>query len=99
VGERLIETEVESLTLPTLVARHGLESIDLLHVDAEGFDGVVLGQIDFDASWAPTFIIFEREHFDPGHYRATTQALASAGYRCVDVWPDTFAYRQAPAPS
>jgi hypothetical protein len=46
--------------------------------------------------WAPSFIIFEREHFDRGMYRQATRMLRKAGYRCVDVWPDTLAYRHAP---
>ena len=67
-------------------------AIDLLHVDAEGYDFEILKQVDFGASWAPSFIIFEREHFDREMYRQAMHMLRTAGYRCVDVWPDTLAY-------
>ena len=97
VEHRLIEVEVRTTTLASLVARHGLTAIDLLHVDAEGYDFEILKQVDFGASWAPSFIIFEREHFDREMYRQAMHMLRTAGYRCVDVWPDTLAYRRAPS--
>lgn len=96
VKERIVEFPVASLTLPTLVSRHGLQSIDLLHVDVEGYDFEVLKQIDFSSSWAPTFIIYEREHFDRDTDKAARDLLRTAGYRLVDIWPDQFAYRAAP---
>ena len=96
VANRMVEVSVETLTLGTLVKRHDLQTIDLLHVDAEGHDHAILGQIDFGASWAPPFIIFEKEHFDSPTFRRTRRMLRTAGYRCVDVWPDEFAYRIEP---
>jgi FkbM family methyltransferase len=96
VADRILENSVASLTLPTLVARHGLSAIDLLHVDVEGYDYEVLRQIDFSSTWAPTFIIYEREHFDRRTDRATRRMLRAAGYHLVDIWPDQFAYRAAP---
>jgi len=96
VGSRLLEVAVETVTLETLVARNGLETIDFLHVDAEGYDHAVLEQIDFAAPWAPAFIVFEREHFDAATDRATRRRLGDAGYTCIDVWPDQLAYRVPP---
>lgn len=96
VRERIVEFQVASLTLPTLVSRHGLTAVDLLHVDVEGYDFEVLKQIDFASRWAPTFIIYEREHFDRETDKAATRLLRNAGYRLVDIWPDRFAYRAAP---
>ena len=96
VRERIVEFPVASLTLPTLIARNQLNSVDLMHIDVEGYDFEVLKQIDFSASWAPTFIIYEREHFDPETDRAARHLLRGAGYHLVDIWPDQFAYRAAP---
>lgn len=94
--DRIVEASVASVTLPTLVERHRLVAIDLLHVDVEGYDFEVLKQIDFSASWAPTFIIYERDHFDRTTDQAARRMLRTAGYRLVDIWPDQFAYRAAP---
>jgi FkbM family methyltransferase len=99
VKERIVEVPVASLTLPSLVARHDLKSIDVLHVDVEGYDFEVLKQIDFSSPWAPTFIIYEREHFDSQTDRAARRMLRAAGYRCVDIWPDQFAFRAPPGSS
>jgi FkbM family methyltransferase len=96
VENRLVEVEVKTTTLASLVVRHGLATIDLLHVDAEGYDFEILKQIDFSASWAPSFIIFEKEHFDRSTYRQATHMLRRAGYRCVDIWPDALAFRHSP---
>jgi FkbM family methyltransferase len=96
VENRLVEVEVKTTTLASLVVRHGLATIDLLHVDAEGYDFEILKQIDFSAAWAPSFIIFEKEHFDRQTYRQATHMLRSAGYRCIDIWPDALAFRHAP---
>jgi FkbM family methyltransferase len=96
VRDRIIEVPVASLTLPTLVSRHGLTAIDVLHVDVEGYDFEVLKQIEFSSSWAPRFIIYEREHFDRRTDQAARQLLRAAGYRLVDIWPDQFAFRAPP---
>lgn len=96
VRDRIVEFPVASLTLPTLIARNGLTTVDLMHIDVEGYDYEVLKQIDFSASWAPTLIIYEREHFDHETDRAARRLLRNAGYRLVDIWPDQFAYRGAP---
>lgn len=96
VGNRLVEAQVETITLPSLVSRHGLESIDLLHIDAEGYDFEILKQIDFSAPWAPSYIMFEKEHFDSRSYKTAKRMLRAGGYRCIDMWPDALAFRQAP---
>jgi len=96
VRERIVDVPVAALTLPTLVERHDLASVDLLHVDVEGYDYEVLKQIDFASSWAPTFIIYEREHFDRQTDEAARRLLRDAGYHLIDIWPDQFAFRGSP---
>jgi FkbM family methyltransferase len=96
VDERIVEIPVTSLTFPTLVSRHQLNSIDLLNVDTEGYDYEILKQIDFSSSWAPTFVIYERRHLDHHTDRAARRMLRGAGYRLADIWPDALAYRAAP---
>jgi FkbM family methyltransferase len=94
--ERVVEVEVQALTFPSLVEKHQLTSIDLVQMDVEGFDHEVIKQIDFDAPWAPDYLIFERQHMDGPTFKATRRRLRSAGYRCVNIWPDELAYRQVP---
>jgi len=100
---RIVPLEVESLRLEALVDRFGLKAIDLLHIDAEGFDHEIIRQIGFDKPWAPHFILFEIKHMDLGNFRRTKLRLKGAGYRIVNMWPDALAYRtrrpRAPGPS
>jgi FkbM family methyltransferase len=96
LDDRLEHVEVESLTLPTLVRRHDLQTIDLLHVDAEGFDLQVLDQVDLTAEWAPRSVIFEKKHLEPVPYRKTLARYRRAGYRRVNLWPDELLYRPSP---
>lgn len=96
LSERITEVRVDCLTLPSLVQRHALDTIDLLHVDVEGFDYEVLKQIEFAAPWAPAFVVYERQHFDAVTDRAADGLLRAAGYRLVDIWPDRLAYRCSP---
>lgn len=96
VEERIVETPVTCLTMATLAARHHLQRVDILNIDTEGYDYEILKQIDYSASWAPTFIIYERLHFDSATARAARRLLRGAGYRIANIGPDTLAYRAAP---
>lgn len=96
VAERIVEVQVNLLTLRTLVSRHNVTSIDLLIVDTEGYDYEILKQIEFSSSWAPSLIIYEREHFDRSTDRAARRLLHNAGYRLAKVRADMLAYRVPP---
>ncbi len=51
--------------MASLIAETGLTKIDLLHVDAEGFDDQIIRDLPLTGSWAPQFLIFEKEHPSP----------------------------------
>lgn len=90
---RIQPVRVPAVRLPDLVARHGLERVDLLHVDTEGYDLHVLDQIELGASWAPRYVLFEKKHLAAGDYRRCYGRFARAGYRRVRLWPDELWYR------
>ncbi len=96
---RIVPTEVESARLPSLLERWDVRSIDVLHIDAEGFDDEIIRQIDMGAPWAPRYLIYEKKHLLGPRYRAIEALLRAAGYRLVDVWPDELAYRPESASS
>jgi FkbM family methyltransferase len=64
--------DVKGTTLPGLFAAGGVERIDLLHIDTEGYDWKVLQQLDLQR-YSPDFILFERHHLSP---EALGEALA-----------------------
>jgi FkbM family methyltransferase len=93
LDERIRLVEVPSVTLPGLLTRHGISSVDLLHVDAEGLDLDIIGQIETGADWAPQAIIFEKKHLNHSKYRRVIGDFRRAGYRRVTLWPDELLYR------
>ena len=77
VLEPFIRTiEVESTDLPTLLSRYEIDQFDILHIDAEGYDWVVLQQLDLTA-FSPTFILVEYHHLDADDQRAALSFLAN----------------------
>jgi FkbM family methyltransferase len=83
-----VET-VQCWTLGELLERHDLEHVDLLQIDAEGYDYEILRTIDF-SQWRPRFINYERIllHEDEPACRAM---LIDADYLLFDWDLDTLA--------
>lgn len=92
LDERITALPVDCRTLASLVAEHAFDRVDLLHVDAEGWDFAILQTVDFTAAWAPRFILYEQKHL--GDDKVAARAfLRRRGYRTVDFDMDVFAYR------
>jgi len=53
------ETSVESVTVKELLNRSQIKQIDLLHIDAVGYDWIILRQFDFNLI-RPRIVLFER---------------------------------------
>ncbi|MBC6994129.1 FkbM family methyltransferase [Neolewinella lacunae] len=68
-------TTVEGITLADLLARHNIAGIDLLHIDTEGYDWKILGQLDL-SRYAPTFILYEAQHLAAEELAAAAAFLA-----------------------
>jgi FkbM family methyltransferase len=92
IADRMRAVEVRCRTLRSLVDEHALDDIDLLHIDAEGFDFEILKTVDFDARWAPRFILYEHKHLGDERDSAR-KLLRRAGYHAIDLEQDVFAFR------
>ncbi len=55
------EINIKGATLPYILNSNKIKSLDLLHIDAEGYDWVVLSQLDLK-SFKPKIILFEHKH-------------------------------------
>jgi FkbM family methyltransferase len=86
------ERMVEVVTLSQLCARHALDHIDLLHIDAEGHDFEVLKTVDF-ATHPPRLILLEQKHLSPGDRDALMDLLTGHGYTLSDAGWDLCAVR------
>lgn len=89
--EHQVIEPVTCITFDMLLARHGLTRVDLLQIDAEGYDYEILRTIDF-ARVRPAVINYERvllQHDEP----ACRAMLTAAGYVLTDWGQDTLCTR------
>lgn len=75
----LVQETVACVTLPTLIARHAIERVDVLQVDAEGHDYHILKQLDFDR-YHPMIIHIEIVNLPRSEQTACKALLDSHGY-------------------
>lgn len=89
----LVVHDVECLTVEDAMGRAGLESIDLLQIDAEGYDHEILRGVDFTRI-RPAIIRFEHRHVPPREMEACLRRLAAHGYRFLCEPNDVIALRR-----
>jgi FkbM family methyltransferase len=91
--DAMIETEtVRCLTFATLFDEIGRQTVDLLQIDAEGYDAEILRMFDV-AQRAPAIIRFEHKHLKPEDHEQSVAMLVAQGYRVAACGSDTLAYR------
>ncbi len=81
-GQALEKIEVPSLTLPALFAKHAVKKIDLLQIDAEGYDHEIIKMVDFDRI-KPKIIRFEHLNLSAVEKCDCMQTLISHNYRLI----------------
>src|SRR5262249_10466973 len=89
----------KTVSAQTLLAKHAVGHIDLLQVDAEGFDFEVI-KMFLAAGSLPTVINYEHLHLSDTNRRSCVAWLGGLGYKMLQAGPeriDTVAYRSAPA--
>jgi FkbM family methyltransferase len=75
---------VPCMRFPTLLERHDIKNVDLLQIDAEGYDLNILKAFDFDA-FRPAIVNFEHLHLSLPDREEARQLLSGFGY---DIHPD-----------
>ncbi len=71
--------DVPAITLDALLAKHSITALDILQIDAEGYDWQILQTLDL-SSLAPTLIQLETGHLGRRDLTAVAQHLCDAGY-------------------
>jgi FkbM family methyltransferase len=90
--ESFIETEqVRSLTFDTLFRQVGIENVDMLQVDAEGFDARILDLFDIPLR-KPAIVRFEHKHLSVADHEKSIELLVCHGYKIGITGTDTLAY-------
>jgi FkbM family methyltransferase len=88
---RITGSPVRCLTFDDVLSE--VDDIDLLYIDAEGYDVELLKLFDF-GRLAPAIVRFEHVHLSRNDWNAAVRLLARHGYRTVREEYDTTAYRQ-----
>jgi FkbM family methyltransferase len=85
--EHRVTEKVKAVTLQQLLDKHQIKQLDLLQIDAEGYDYEILKTIDFN-NFRPRYINYERvllQEDEP----ACREMLMAAGYELIDWGQDT----------
>jgi FkbM family methyltransferase len=89
LDQRIVQTQVPCLTFESLCRKHGVERIDLVLVDAEGYDYEIVKQIDL-ATYRPRLLIYEHYLLAPGERSACRARVERAGYSTMEEGFDTW---------
>ena len=81
---------VPTMTIASLLAKHGVEDLGLLQIDTEGYDDHIL-QMVFDARQLPQIISYEYAHLTTDRRNRAMKLLTERGYRTCRVGRDVIA--------
>jgi FkbM family methyltransferase len=91
--DSLVESEnVRCVTFSSLFRECRIKHVDLLQIDAEGFDGVILRLFDIP-NRRPAIVRFEHKHLSTWDYKSCLSLLIHQGYKvAISRTGDTLAY-------
>jgi FkbM family methyltransferase len=89
IEERIVREEVPALTFDSLCAKHGVDAVDLVVIDTEGYDWEILKSVDFDR-WRPELIVYEHFHLSREDRARAAAGMREAGYDTMEEHFDTF---------
>ena len=89
----IISQSIQGISLHNLFAKHGITSVDLLHIDTEGYDWEILSQFDLE-EYSPSFILFEINHLSKRDLNEAIVKLAEL-YEIFKAGIDAFAVRKS----
>ena len=90
----IISREIECLTVDDVLRQANFETVDLLQIDAEGYDYEIIKSINFDRV-SPRIIRFEYRHFSDRDLQECLTMLADRGYRFLIEDLDIIAVQSA----
>ena len=90
--ERLTTTRVPCITFDSLCRKHGVTTVDLVHIDTEGYDFEVVKLVDLDAR-RPRLLLYEHLHLDEATRRRCSDYVEARGYEQLSDAVDTICLR------
>jgi FkbM family methyltransferase len=89
IEERLTSTQVPTLSFRSLCEKHGVEAVDLIQMDTEGYDFEIIKLIDF-VRYRPVLLIYEHLHLDESTRQVCEAHLREQGYELFSEQMDTW---------
>ena len=93
-SQNTTEIRVSGITVNSLIGKHQIGSVDLLQIDAEGYDFEIV-KFFFEAEVAPKIINFESFHLNADDRNEMRKFFQDKGYRTHDHGLDTLAVRSS----
>lgn len=90
----IVEADFETMSMQEVFDSNGVNEIDLLHIDTEGFDFQVLSQVDF-AKYKPSIVLYEHNHLSAQDKKSAETILIGHHYDCFHYGGDTLAILKA----
>lgn len=88
----IIETRIKGVYLPDILKANKINSIDLIHIDAEGYDWVILSQLDLNL-FHPQAILFEHKHLKLKEKQKALEYLVQHNYTVFQLGADFIAIK------
>jgi len=93
VRGKIQEFDVPSLSVKSLLAKHGIREFDLLQIDTEGYDYPILMQF-LDGGVLPRIVHFENNFLTGAERTEAARRFTALGYAFLNIGIDTLAFRQ-----
>jgi len=88
--DRIVVKHIRTDSFENMVQRNRVQTIDLIHIDTEGYDFEILKQIDIE-KYQPGIIIYEHKHLDEKDYKSSISLLKENRYKLFMHNGDTLA--------
>ncbi|WP_057939994.1 FkbM family methyltransferase [Algoriphagus resistens] len=92
--QQIVAVDVEVISPQSLINKYNISKIDLLQIDAEGYDLQVILIFDI-ANTNPEAIIFENENLDPDSLESCYDLLRKNNYILKEFGRDTLALKSS----
>lgn len=99
--QAVVRIDVPCLTFEALLAKHAVQRIDFLNIDAENADFEIISMVDF-ARWRPAILCLETSELTPDQQTEVQHRLAAADYQYLepfDLFSHVYVQRAALPPA
>src|SRR5579859_1496536 len=94
IEEMISEVMIQTDTVENVLQKYGIQKVDVIHMDTEGYDAQIIAGINFSRI-KPDIILFENRHLSQDDFRKTCKKLIKNGYVNFYNYTDTLAIQSS----